>query len=105
MAIREFSDAAGMLWRVWAVLPAFAERRRQTPHPAPLQFGERRRRNEPRVRLPGDCSGGWLSFQGETERRRLAPIPAGWEMLGDSALEGLLQRAKHVGPPIRRLVE
>lgn len=41
-------------------------------------------------------AGGWLSFQRGTERRRLAPIPAGWEHAGDDQLGLWLARAEVV---------
>lgn len=51
--IREFSDAAGVRWRVWSTIP----------------------------HLPGVAGAyqrGWLTFECNTARRRLAPIPIDW---------------------------
>lgn len=59
MAYREFVDDAGALWRVWDTHPVAASTLR-TVSPS--------------------YAGGWLTFESETERRRLAPIPAGWEL-------------------------
>ena len=33
---------------------------------------------------------GWLCFESEEERRRFAPIPHGWENMGDAVLRVLL---------------
>lgn len=35
----------------------------------------------------------WLCFESATERRRLSPIPEGWEHASDEALETLLSLA------------
>lgn len=105
MAIREFSDREGTLWRVWRVLPAFAERRRKEAFPKPEVARERRKRNEARADLPAEFACGWLTFESALEKRRVAPIPKGWDTLSDSALEKLLQGAESAGPPSRRLIE
>lgn len=71
MAIREFTDAAGVAWRVWNTTPmpgAVFEQSHKT---------------------------GWLTFESATERRRLAPIPAGWEEAPVERLD-LMCRASEV---------
>jgi len=48
---------------------------------------ERRIRDQRRVALPGDMNSGWLAFEStDGERRRVAPIPQGWDALEDAAL-------------------
>jgi hypothetical protein len=42
---------------------------------------------------------GWLSFESGTERRRLAPIPYGWETLTADKLAELCTRATPGRPP------
>jgi hypothetical protein len=69
MAYREFSDAEGREWRVWDTYP-----------------------EKPQLVRPL-YERGWLSFEGDGEKRRLAPIPAGWEAADRSALLGLLAKA------------
>lgn len=59
MGYREFIDDTGTLWRAWDTHPVAA--------------------NTLRTVSPG-YAGGWLTFECEGERRRLAPIPTGWEM-------------------------
>ncbi len=57
MAYREFADDVGTIWRVWDTHPVAANTLRTV---------------SPRY------AGGWLTFESESELRRLAPIPAGW---------------------------
>lgn len=69
MAYREFTDSAGVLWRVWDTFP----------------------RREAGVRP--QYSQGWIGFECQTERRRLAPIPKGWESATEDELWGYLSHA------------
>jgi len=62
MAYREFTDSAGVAWTVWQTVPT-----------RPESFAP-------------ECRDGWLSFESENGRRRLTPIPKGWE---DAALDRL----------------
>ena len=62
MAQREFTDSRGTHWLVWST----------TPTPGSL--------------LGDDMRHGWLTFESDGERRRLAPIPRAWE---DAAIERL----------------
>ncbi len=71
MPIREFTDSNGVRWRVWSTIPQ-----------APGTYGESLR-------------AGWLTFDSEGERRRLAPIPQGWEEASAERLE-LMCRAAEV---------
>ena len=107
MAHRRFTDARRTAWEVWDVYPTNAERRsgidrRRAPRPDP----DRRQLPsiEPRVRVRPPYDQGWLAFEARHERRRLAPIPDGWEFLDDRGLDRLCNRAVAVGRP-RRLVE
>lgn len=78
MAIQEFSDGAGVRWRVWATTPSRGNVRPQ-------------------------FAAGWLAFESGSERRRLAPIPAGWTEADDAALCEMLAQAtvilRHAAPP------
>jgi hypothetical protein len=82
-AHRFFTDARGVSWDVFAV------------HPAP--------RAASRTPLPSALQHGWLCFESRAEKRRLGPIPRGWESLSDRALEQLSQRAELAASPRRRL--
>lgn len=70
MAYREFTDGGGISWRAWDTYPGSAANVR-----------------------PGFESG-WLGFECESERRRLAPVPAGWETATDDQLRAMLADAQ-----------
>lgn len=107
MSYRTFLDSTGKRWEVWLVTPAAAERRKANRR-ATSGLGhegepERRRalerRKDPGKRtfvVASEYSGGWLCFEGEGEKRRLAPVPAGWNQAGPDRLLMLLQAAKRV---------
>jgi len=73
MAYTEFTDRAGKAWRVWHTLPRLAEQL---------------------TTLPPDWKAGWLTFESDGDKRRLAPFPANWEDLPPARLE-LLCRMAH----------
>ncbi|HLM69351.1 MAG TPA: hypothetical protein VK358_17560 [Longimicrobium sp.] len=75
MAYREFSDTGGREWRVWDTYP-----------------------QKPQIVAPG-FENGWLSFETEGEKWRLAPVPAGWDSLPELALHGLLRAAREAATP------
>ena len=78
MAIQEFSDEAGVRWRVWATTPSRGNVRPQ-------------------------FAAGWLAFESGIERRRLAPIPAEWTEADDAGLREMLGQAtviiRHAASP------
>ena len=106
MAHRTFTDSAGRYWEVWTVHPANVERRRDESDEALTLRVERERRRERqyRVKLGTDWANGWLAFQTGDEKRRLTPIPGGWESASDRELEALCESAVPAQPP-RRLAE
>jgi len=69
MAVREFSDKNGVLWRVWQTRPS-----------RDIYLGKYRE--------------GWLTFECDGERRRLAPVPAAWEDLPVTRLELMCRAAE-----------
>jgi hypothetical protein len=71
MPIREFKDLTGTAWRVWNTTPR-----------ADAVYDERLR-------------SGWLTFESARTRKRLAPIPRGWEKAPPDRLE-LMCRAAEV---------
>lgn len=77
---RAFVDEAGVSWDAFAVYPS-AEK-------------------TGRARLPEPYQHGWLSFDSGAERRRLSPIPEGWQEAGDDALVRMCERAE---PAPRRI--
>jgi hypothetical protein len=46
--------------------------------------------------LPSEHRGGWLTFDSEQGRRRLAPLPSGWEDAPPGRLELLCRSATEV---------
>lgn len=72
MAIREFVDSKGVTWRVWRTMPrsgyVYAEQLRD----------------------------GWLTFESVQQRKRLAPVPAGWADATPERLELMCRAADAV---------
>lgn len=106
---RTFLDTTGKRWEVWLVTPSAAERRRVDRRTAAAGSdafsGERERRHTPeRRRAPfhrsaavaTEYSQGWLCFECEGDRRRLAPVPAGWQEAGPDRISTWLESAKRV---------
>ena len=79
-AVREFRDARGVLWRVWAVTPSLT----QSDRPQSYRLGE--------------YSDGWLAFESDdgSQRCRLPHYPRDWSRKSNQALEELLERAEPV---------
>jgi hypothetical protein len=109
VSYRTFLDTTGKRWEVWLVTPAAAERRKADRRATaasgePFTGGPERRRTPERRRAPfrrsvavaTEYSQGWLCFESEAEKRRLAPVPPGWEEAGPDRLSTWLQAAKRV---------
>ena len=69
MAYREFTDQAGVLWRVWDTYPSSASNVRSV------------------------YAAGWLGFESDAGRRRLHPVPQGWADAPDHQLWEYLRQA------------
>ncbi len=109
MNYRTFLDSTGKRWEVWLVTPAAAERRKADRR-AGSSGGEAyagnldRRKTPERRRSPFQRSGavasefsrGWLCFESEGEKRRLAPVPPDWHEAGPDRLSTWLQAARRV---------
>jgi hypothetical protein len=80
MALREFRDGRGVEWRVWATTP-------DALHSGTM-----------REYALGEYQDGWLTFECDVERKRLAPFPKDWDMLPDVDLERCCERAKAPRP-------
>jgi hypothetical protein len=109
VSYRTFLDTTGRRWEVWLVTPAAAERRKadrraaSAARPGEGGFPDRRltperRRNPFRrsIEVASEYSQGWLCFESEGEKRRLAPVPDGWDESGPDRLGTWLQAAKRV---------
>jgi hypothetical protein len=103
MAHRTIRDDAGIEWEVWEVRPSSTERRYLADRRGIRRStDERRTITMPRLALPGQLRKGWLAFRSRFERRRVAPVPAGWAALSEAELRRLL-RGSRLSGPTRRL--
>jgi hypothetical protein len=75
LAYREFADETGVVWRVWDTHPLAASTLRSV--------------------LP-TYAAGWLTFESNAARKRLAPIPPEWESASDELLIHWCARASDV---------
>ena len=78
MGLREFRDSRGVQWKVWNVTPDSLDKRTTA---------------EDYMR---EWQDGWLCFECDDHRRRLATFPPTWEDLSDGELEELLSRSQLV---------
>ncbi|MDB4873980.1 MAG: hypothetical protein JWM41_426 [Gemmatimonadetes bacterium] len=88
-AVREFTDRAGVLWRVSVVHDTHAtdagpRERRANARSAVRDSPKAKRLGTRPLELP------WLCFESRTERRRVSPAPSGWEELAEDELEDLM---------------
>ena len=113
MTHRTFKDKLGKLWDVWQVHPSQAERRfaqrrvnkeelkdtverrsgierREAEAQQPRKTESQSRKNDPAHHRPlvaAEFVSGWLCFETVGEKRRLAPVPEGWERADDETIE------------------
>ena len=107
MAHRTFTDSKRVTCDVWEVNPTSHERRSGVADRRRQSRGtpdRRRTVDTSRVRVRGAYANGWLAFESRHDKRRLAPVPEGWEDLDDIDLGRLVEHATPVGRP-RRLIE
>lgn len=92
MAYKVFNAPDGTRWEVWMVMPTSMERRRGEEFGRSSASGssdsatmagvtERRRSDTgPRTVVSPGFENGWLCFESKAgEKRRLVPVPDGWE--------------------------
>ncbi len=72
MPMLEFVDSNGVTWRVWNTVPSS------------------------RTALNGEFENGWLTFESETGRKRLAPVPPNWDAAPPDRLELMCRAAADV---------
>jgi len=82
MAHRRIVDKQEQVWDVWAVTTPVVSTRR--------------------ILVQADLQSGWLAFQCGEQRRRLAPLPVGWDEMSDQALLGLMDQASPIQPRAMR---
>ena len=80
--LREFTDKKGVEWLVWDVYPTSGEGERY-PDPASV-FPHR------------EFADGWLCFESKWEKRRVTPVPLGWNDWSDEQLGDLCAGAGYV---------
>ena len=84
--LREFKDTKGVEWLVWDVFPSAGA-------------GEQRI-SDPGAAFPHrELADGWLCFESGSEKRRVAPIPPGWEQFTPAQLESLCRSAGYISRP------
>jgi hypothetical protein len=92
VTIRALRDDQGIEWQVWAVHPSTSDLRHLRDDVGELTLP-----------LAPHLAGGWLTFESAAgERRRIVPIPDGWDALDDAALTRLLREAVRQPPSHRR---
>ncbi len=91
MPYKVFNAPDGTKWEVWMVMPTSTERRRgeefgqssasESANSTSAGVTERRRVDAgPRTVVSPGYENGWLCFEsGSGEKRRLVPVPDGWE--------------------------
>ncbi len=82
MASRTLNAPDGTLWEVWDVQPG-----------QQLGTSDRHARL-----LPREMAGGWLCFDSPEEKRRLYPIPPGWEHCAHDERLRMYRDARAVRP-------
>lgn len=115
MSQRTFADSDGIYWSVTAIQPQLTERRlsdRRALANGVVDFRAERRALPDRRRMRGvrapvreGFEQGWLVFDNGDEKRRLAPVPVGWERMPTNQLQGLCDKARRSHQRSTRLVE
>ena len=82
--LRGFKDSTGVEWRVWEVVPSRAA------------IGTSPRAQSRTSLTSTPYANGWLCFESGEEKRRLAPIPDGWEVRPPAEIALLLEEATPV---------
>lgn len=107
MSYRTFVDRDGAYWQVWDSQPSKVERRMSADDRRHLKHFawsgserrsgiDRRTINQRRITLSAGYGRGWLTFESLVEKRRLVPIPSGWEEASNTALRTLCDQAKRI---------
>ncbi len=83
--LREFKDQKGVDWLVWDVYPTSGSAADpRTSDPGSNAFPHR------------ELNDGWLCFESATEKRRVTPIPPGWQLWRPEKLEALCSGAGYI---------
>ncbi len=98
MPIRTFCDDRGRTWWVWTAQPTYVERRMADPPDDDPPVIDRRKRREVRIQIGEQWVNGWLAFETDGEKRRLAQFPDDWDRYPERDLAKLLEQASRVTP-------
>jgi hypothetical protein len=90
MSFREFKDESGIKWEVWDVHPTSITLALASAN------GNRHEIRDPIGPVQERFAGGWLCFARGQEKRRLAPIPTGWQQLSEDDLLAMWRAAAEV---------
>jgi hypothetical protein len=85
MPLRTFTGRDGRTWNVWNVVPTLAH-------------------NDRKLALSSGMVQGWLCFESGEVKRRIIPVPDGWEGWSEAELDGALDAAIHVDRRARETV-
>jgi hypothetical protein len=88
MAYRKIVDSTQQAWDVWEVVPSSVREITEEPGSTASR----------KIVVPAELQDGWLAFQSEKERRRIAPVPRDWAEMPDEALLDLLVNAPVIAP-------
>jgi hypothetical protein len=108
MSYRTFVDKDGAYWQVWDSQPSKVERRMSSEdrrHVKHFPWGgaerrsgkDRRTTSQRRITLSEGYGRGWLTFESLAEKRRLVPIPSGWEQASNPELRTMCEQARRIG--------
>jgi hypothetical protein len=107
MPLREFVDGERRTWQVWDTVPKTASESAMFERSAQIMAQTEAREISDAAqdraaaaaalrRFTRGREHGWLTFTHDDDKRRLSPIPDGWEGFDDARLAALLQRAEPV---------
>jgi hypothetical protein len=91
MPHRQFVDDAGAVWAVWDVRPSAVGSSLDPRIAAALRGG-----GGIVSQMNRTMAEGWLCFESDAEKRRLTPIPPGWDNLSTTDLLRLCETASGV---------
>ena len=85
MPLREFPDSLGRIWEAWDTYPKRADDAAQAESAFSKYVANlvNQGRSAP-TSVRSQYQAGWLTFKLDNARRRLAPIPSGWESADDT---------------------
>jgi hypothetical protein len=94
MAHRTIQDRSGREWQVWDTYPDQFRPLTKDAASEDMLAGMAR----VPITVPTELAGGWLVFLSGADRRRLAPIPPGWDAMPAHELANFIERAVRVTP-------